>query len=165
MLERINPNVKRLIEPIMVRMTNIYITERYTPVIGNQNRGDQFKREKQECVHIIFNGSTPEVKLDKTADGRLKCAACGREVYTKFDGSNVNALLEARKVIEQIMFFGMINDLNPDIVSACIEMKKMIPDLAQIAAELNEYVKREETNVDTVQNIGNEYRTKITSSY
>ena len=133
---------------------------------ANKYSRTQFYPRNRECVHIIFNGSTPEVKLDKTSDGRLKCAACGREVYAKFDGTNVNALLEARKVIEQIMFFGMINDLNPDIVSACIEMKKMIPDLAQIAAELNEYVKREENNIDTVQNIGAEYRFNgFTSAY
>ena len=42
----------------------------------------------------------------------------------------------------------------------------MIPDLAQIAAELNEYVKREENNIDTVQNIGAEYRFNgFTSAY
>lgn len=165
MLEKINPNVQRLISPIMQRMTSIYITERYNPVIGNQNRGDQYKREKQECVHMIFNGNTPECKLEKTSDGRLKCTACGREIYVKFDGSNVTALLEARKVVEQIMFFGMINNLNPDIVAACIDMKKMLPDLAQIASELNDYVKREETNTDTIQNFGTEYRNSITSGF
>jgi hypothetical protein len=158
MVEKISPNVQRLITPIMSRMTSIYLAEQQNPIIGAQNRGDQYKREKQECVHFIFNGNTPECKLIKTDDGRLKCSACGREIYAKFDGSNVNALLEARKVVEQIMWFGMINRLNPDVVAACIDMKKMLPDLAQIAAELNEYVKREENNIDTVQNIGAEYR-------
>lgn len=166
MVEKISPNVQRLITPIMTRMTSIYLAEQQNPVIGAQNRGDQYKREKQECVHFIFNGNTPECKLVKLDDGRLKCTACGREIYTKFDGSNVNALLEARKVVEQVMWFGMINRLNPDVVAACIDMKKMLPDLAQIAAELNEYVKREENNIDTVQNIGAEYRFNgFTSAY
>lgn len=166
MLEKINPNVQRLITPIIQRMTSIYITEKSNPVIGNQNRGDQFKREKQECVHLIFNGNSPECKLEKTADGKLRCAACGREVYAKFDGSNVNILLDARKVVEQIMFFGMINNLEPDVVSACIDMKKMLPDLAQIAAEFNEYVKREESSAETTSNIGDEYRFRgITSGF
>ena len=165
MLEKINPNVQRLITPIMQRMTSIYITEKYTPVIGNQNRGDQYKREKQECVHLIFDGQEPVSKLEKTADGKLKCRACGREVCAKFDGTNVNALLEARKVVEQVMYFGMINNLNPEIISVCIDMKKLLPQLAPVAAELNDYVKREETNVDTIQNIGNEYRLGITSGF
>jgi len=158
MLEKINPNVQRLITPIVQRMTSIYITEKSNPVIGNTNHGDQYKREKQECVHIIFDGNSPVCKLEKTADGKLKCAACGREIYSKFDGSNVKALLEARQVVEQVMYFGMVNNLNADIVAGCIDMKKMLPDLAQIAAELNEYVKREDSNTDTVNNVGNEYR-------
>jgi hypothetical protein len=166
MLEKINPNVQRLVTPIMQRMTSIYITERSNPVIGNSNHGDQYKREKQECVHIIFNGNTPECKLEKTPDGKLKCAACGREIYPKFDGSNVQLLLDARKVVEQVMFFGMINNLNADVVSGCIDMKKMLPDLAQIAAELNDYVHREESNADTVDNVGMEYRFRgITSGF
>jgi hypothetical protein len=158
MLEKINPNVQRLITPIVQRMTSIYITERSNPVIGNTNHNDQYKREKQECVHIIFDGNSPVCKLEKTPDGKLKCAACGREIYSKFDGSNVKALLEARQVVEQVMYFGMVNNLNADIVAGCIDMKKMLPDLAQIAAELNEYVKREDSNTDTVNNVGNEYR-------
>lgn len=158
MLEKVNVDVQRLVTPIMQRMTSIYITERTTPVIGNQNRGDQYKREKQECVHLIFNGNTPECKLEKTADGTLKCAACGREVYAKFDGSNVQKLLDSRKVVEQVLFFGMVNNMKPDVIAACIDMKKMIPDLAQIAAELNEYVKKEESTTDTINNVGDEYR-------
>jgi hypothetical protein len=59
----------------------------------------------------------------------------------------------------------MINNLNPEIISVCIDMKKLLPQLAQVAAELNDYVKREETNVDTIQNIGNEYRLGITSGF
>ena len=114
MLEKINPNVQRLISPIMQRMTSIYITERYNPVIGNQNRGDQYKREKQECVHMIFNGNTPECKLEKTSDGRLKCTACGREIYAKFDGSNVTALLEARKVVEHQGRPGVMDLVTPE---------------------------------------------------
>jgi hypothetical protein len=64
------------------------------------------------------------------------------------------------------MFFGMINNLNADVVSGCIDMKKMLPDLAQIAAELNDYVHREESNADTVDNVGMEYRFRgITSGF
>ena len=158
MFQKIDPKVQQLVTPIMQRMTAIYMTEKMTPVIGNAGNNDQHKQEKQECVHLIFNQNSPECKLNKTPDGKLKCDACGREVYTKFDGSNVTVLLDARKVIEQIMFFGMVNNLKPDIVAACIDMKKMLPALAQVAAELNEYVKREETNIDTVGNVGDEYR-------
>lgn len=166
MIERINPDVQRLIQPIMQRMTAIYIAEKNTPVIGNYGNNDQYKREKQECVHFIFNGNTPECKLEKTADGKLKCAVCGREIATKFDQSAVQTLLDARKVVEQIMFFGMINNMKADCVAGCIDMKKILPELAQIIAQLNEYVKREESNIDNVSNIGEPYRfSGITASY
>lgn len=165
MLEKINPNVQRMIEPIIRRMTSIYIEERQYPVIGTQNR-DAHKKEKQECVHIIFNGATPESKVEKAGENTLKCAACGREIYAKFDGSNVQMLLDARKVVEQILWFGMINRLKPDVVATLIDMKKTLPAIAQIAAELNDYVKREETNNDTVDNLGSEYRFRgFTSQY
>lgn len=158
MLEKIDPNVQRLITPIMSRMTSIYLTERQQPVIGNAQKSDPYKREKQECVHLIFNGNTPECKLVKVGD-TLKCEACGREVFAKFDdNTNSNILLEARKVVEQILFFGMVNNMNPELIMACIDMKKLLPDLAQVALELNEFVRREETNQDNVSNIGAEYR-------
>ena len=164
MLEKINPDTQRLITPIMQRMTAIYAAERNTPVIGG-GHNDQYKREKQECVHFIFNGNTPECKLQKTADGKLRCEVCGREINIKFDQSAVQTLIDARKVVEQIMFFGMINNMTADRVAGCIDMKKILPELAQLLAELNEYVKREETNIDTVQNMGDAYRFAITSTY
>ena len=75
-------------------------------------------------------------------------------------------LLDARKVVEQILWFGMINRLKPDVVATLIDMKKTLPAIAQIAAELNDYVKREETNNDTVDNLGSEYRFRgFTSQY
>jgi hypothetical protein len=168
MLEKINPNVHRILEPIIRDMTSIHMLEMSQPLIGSNNRGDQFKREKQACVHMIFNGSSPypECQLEKTADDKLRCKICGREIYSKFDGKNVEMLLDARKVVEQVMFFGMVNNMTPEIVQACIDMKKMLPDLAQVTSELNEFVKREESNNDAVGNIGEEYRfNNITSMY
>lgn len=164
MLERIDPNVQRIITPIMTRMTAIYITEKQQPVIGAPQRNDQYRREKQECVHFIFNGNTPDCRLRKVTGNNgvetLKCDACGREVCLKFDGENVKTLQAARAVVDQLLFFGMVNNMNPEIIMACIDLKKILPDLAQITAELNEYVTREEKNIDNVSNIGAEYRYK-----
>lgn len=165
MIERINPDVQRLITPIMERMTAIHMAERNVPAIGNTNN-DPYKREKQECVHFIFNGNQPECTLVKTQDGKLKCKVCDREIGTHFDNTAVQTLLEARKVVEQIMFFGMINNMKADCVAGCIDLKKILPELAQIIAQLNEYVKREEQNIDASNNIGEQYRFQgITASY
>lgn len=158
MLQKIDPQVRQMITPIMTNMTSVHMAEKMQPVIGHTNNNDQTKRYKQECVHLIFEGNQPVCKLTKTSDGKLVCTACGREIYTKFDSSNVTMLLDARKVVEQVLFFGMVNNMKPEVVKACIFMKQMLPDLAQVAAELNEYVKREETNLDNVGNVGDEYR-------
>lgn len=168
MLEKINPNVQRILTPIINDMTTIHMIEMSSPLIGVNNRGDQYKREKQSCVHMIFNGNSayPECQLEKTADDKLRCRVCGREVYAKFDGHNVEMLLDARKVVEQVLFFGMVNNMTPEIVQACIDMKRMLPDLAQVTSELNEFVKREDSNNDAIGNIGDEYRSQtITGMY
>jgi hypothetical protein len=165
MLEQIHPDVQRILTPIISRMTAIYITEHNTPVIGG-NHNDQYKREKQECVHIIFDGNSPKSMLVKSPDGKLKCAVCGREICTKFDGSSIQTLLEARKVVEQLLYFGMVNHMKADLIMTCIDIKKCLPELATLLAQLNEFVKREESNMDTVSNIGDEYRFRgITSAF
>jgi len=165
MTEKINPAVVQMIQPIMQRMTAIHLAERNMPVIG-ASHNDPYKDDKQQCVHFIYNGNQPECMLEKTADGKLKCKACGREIGTKFDKSAVETLIEARKVIEQIMFFGMINNMTADLISGCIQIKSSIPALALLIAQLSDFVKREESNMDTVSNIGDEYRFKgITGAF
>ena len=165
MYERIDPSVQRLISPIMNRMTAIHIEESQLPVIG-QSQVEKYRNEKLECVHLIFNGKEPLCMLEQTPEGELKCKVCHRKVYPKFDGSNVEAVLKARQVVEQVMWFGMINNMKPDFVQGCIDMKKMLPVIAQIAGELNEYVRREDSDKDTVANMGLEYRfPHITSGF
>lgn len=165
MQEKINPLTRQLIDPIIQNMTAIYVTEQSTPELGATNT-DQYKREKQECVHYIYENNQLRCMLYKTNDGKVKCKACGREVATQFDKTALDKLLDARAVVEQTMYFGMINNLNPDLVAGCIAVKKALPEIAQLQASLNEYVKREESNHDTVSNIGDPYRTPgITGSY
>ena len=158
MIEKLTPDVQRLIAPIVNRMTAVYLQESMYPVIGHQKGNDPNKQLKQECVHFIMNGSAPECALVRTADDKLKCKACGREIAINFDGTNVETLLAARKVVEQVMFFGMINKLNKDYIAACIDIKKALPVVAQLASELNDFVKRENADADTVSNLGAEYR-------
>ena len=165
--ERIDGNVQRLITPIMSRMTAIAMEEaQMQQSLGMQHLQDKYRQQKLECVHLLFNGNEPDCKLVQTQEGELKCTACGRKIYAKFDGSNVDILLQARQVVEQVMWFGMINNMKPEFIMGCIDMKKMIPALVQVASELNEYVKRKESSGETVSNIGAEYRfPHITSGF
>ena len=163
--KNVNLEVQQLITPIMMNMTSIYMLERSNN--GYVQIHDQFKLEKEECVHIIFNGNNPEPMLYTTHDGKLKCKCCGKEIYSKFDdGKNVEICTEFRKVVEQMLFFGMINNMKADLVAALIQMKKSVPVLAKIVSEFNEFVRREDTNADSVNNIGNEYLSRgITSGF
>ena len=165
MFERIDPAVQRLVSPIMNRMTAISMEEAQIPQLG-QNHQEKYRNEKLECVHLIFNGNEPEPTLEQTQDGSLKCRVCGRKIYPKFDGTNVDHVLMARQVVEQVMWFGMINNMKPEFVAGCIDLKKMLPVIAQVASELNEYVRREDSSNDTVANMGAEYRfPHITSGF
>lgn len=164
--DRINVDVKRLITPIMSRMTAVMIEESQRPELGQVNGQDKYRLQKLECVHIVFNGNNPDCKLYQTPEGELKCSVCGRKIYAKFDGSNVDILLNARQCIEQVMWFGMINNMKPDLLNGCIEMKKSLPALIQVASELNDFVRRKQNDSDTVSNIGAEYRfPNITSGF
>lgn len=164
--DRINPDVKALISPIMERATWIYMTEQQNKVNIGNNRGEQYTEDKLRCVHLIWNNGYPQPMTYRTSDGKLKCKVCGREIGTEFNEGAVKSLLEARKVVEQLMFFGMTNNMRADRVDLCIKMKEILPMIATMVAELNEYVTRENNNVDTINNVGVEYQVpNITAGY
>ena len=157
MNKKIHPSVEALVKPIIHEMTKIDLTQQYNPMIGAHNENEFTRERKKECVHITFDGNDYKLRTEKTEDGKVVCAVCGREINTTFDNSAVETLLEANKVINQVLLFGMLNGLRAEPIAALISMKKLMPSVAQLCKELNEYVKQTENTSDSLKNIGAEY--------
>lgn len=154
---KIHPSVDAIIKPIIAEMTKIDLAQQTNPIIGAHNEPEYIKEAKKSCVHITFDGTDYRPRIEKTADGKLLCRVCGREINTKFDKTAVDTLVEANKVINQLLFFGMINGLKAEPIANLISLKRTIPAAAQLLSELNEYVKRDESSTDSERNIGLEY--------
>ena len=159
MAMKIHPSVDAVIKPIVYELTKINIAQQTNPGIGVHNEPQSVKDKKKECVHIIFDGNDYRLATKKNAEGKLMCEACGREINTKFDNTAIDTLLEANKVINQLLLFGMLNGLRAEVIMTLISIKKTLPDCAQLMKELNEYVKRDESAADSEKNIGIEYST------
>lgn len=154
---KIHPSVDALIKPIVHEMTKIYLTEKQNPVIGQHNEPPYIKEMKKACVHIVFEGNEFKIPHHRDENGKLICDACGREIATKFDNTAVDKITDCITVINQLLFFGMINGLKAEPINTLISLKKALPGVAQLMRELNEYIKREEATKDSERNIGAEY--------
>ena len=51
----------------------------------------------------------------------------------------------------------MLNGLKAEPVSTLISLKQTLPSVAQLAKDLNEFVKKENNSRETIANIGTEY--------
>ena len=51
----------------------------------------------------------------------------------------------------------MLNGLKAEPIATLISIKSTLPSVAQLAKELNDFVKRETASNETVSNIGTEY--------
>lgn len=154
---QIHPDVDNLIRPIIEKMTEIDIAQKSNPIINTRTEPEYIKEMKKKCVHVTYNGNEYEVRATKTADGRLVCEACGREIATNFDKKGIDTLMEATKIINQIVLFGLLNHLSAEPLATMISLKTVLPAAAQLYSELCEFVKRDEAKKDSVANLGDEY--------
>lgn len=156
---KIHPSVDALIKPIVYEITKIHIAQKTNPSIGSHNEPEAVKLKKRDCVHVLFDGQEYRIGANKTADGRLVCDGCGREIATKFDKSGVDTITNTIAVINQLTLFGLLNGLKAEPLAALIQLKKLLPEAAQLLSELNEYVKRDNSTSNAEKNIGTEYNT------
>ena len=156
---KIHPNVDAVIKPIVYEMTRIDIAQKSNPIIGSQNEPDYIKETKKKCVHIIFENGEFRLATKRNDDGKLVCTACGRTINTKFDQSAVDTITAAIEVVNQVLFFGLLNGLRAEPLETLISIKTQLPAAAQLLKELNLYVKNENQNNDDSSNIGLEYAT------
>ena len=154
---KIHPDVDAVIKPIVYDMTRIDIAQRTNPIIGSNNEPDYVKEVKKQCVHIIYEDGEFRLATAKNSDGKLVCRACGRVIGTKFDKSSVDKITDCIEVLNQVLLFGMLNGLRAEPIKTIISVKKTLPSIAQLCKELNEYVTRENTAADSLNNNGTEY--------
>lgn len=158
-ITKISPDVIQAVKPIIDDMSRIDIEQRMNTSLGPHNEPIAVKEIKKSCVHIVWNGKDFQIAVKRTDDGRLVCAACGREIYNKFDKSSVDKIMDAIPVINQVMFFGMLSGMKAEPIKTLISLKRILPSVAQLAHELNEYVSRSDKSSEALDNIGAEYKT------
>lgn len=154
---KIHPDVDNIIKPIVYDMTRIDIAQRTNPIVGTHNEPDYIKEMKKKCVHIIFKDGEFRLATQKNSEGKLVCSACGRVIGTKFDASATDKLEAAIEVVNQVLFFGLLNGLRAEPIQSLISIKATMPSVIQLAKELNDYVKRDNAAANDTANIGAEY--------
>lgn len=156
--ETFNPEVYTLIEPICRNITAIVEEQKINPMVSHENEPKEWRREKQKCVHWVFDGPKliPAVRPD--ADGTFKCRACGRTLYTNFaDNSGSEICMQFIDVVNSLLFFGMENKMYPERIQTLIQLKTLVPRLAQEWSNLCEFIRRSSTENGNNNNLGEEY--------
>lgn len=157
---KVNNEVREFITPIVEGMTRIYETNKHTsPLVGGQYDNENIKMLKRDCVHIILDVKTGKHVLaaKKTNEGKVVCAACGREISTEFGDAAQLKIAEAEKVINQLVTFGMMNGLDVKAVRTLVSIKHVLPDVMKLVGELGEFIAKSSTSTEALGDIGSEY--------
>jgi len=154
---KIHPSVDAVIKPIVYEMTRIDVAQKTNPILGSNNEPDYIKEAKKRCVHIVFENGEYRLAAEKNSEGKLVCRVCGRTINMAFDDSAVKKISDCIDVINQLLFFGMLNGLRAEPIQTLISLKSVLPGASQLLKELNDYVKRENASADAASNIGTEY--------
>lgn len=153
----INPSVDAIVKPIIFEMTKIDITQKTNPIIGKQNEPDYIKEIKKRCVHVIYDNGEYHPSVQKNEQGELYCRVCGRKINTKFDEASVHKISDCVEVINQLVFFGLLNGLRAEPIEALISIKAQLPAAAKLLSELNNFVKNVNNDNNSAGSIGAEY--------
>lgn len=157
---KVNNEVKEVIAPIIEGMTRVYETNKHCkPAVAGSYENESVKMLKRDCVHVIIDKTSGRFVLaaKRNNEGKLICQACGREISTEFGEAAQLKLIEAEKVINQVVFFGMMNDLDADVIKTLISMKHVMPDVHKLAGELGQFVQKSTTSTESLGDIGKEY--------
>lgn len=137
------PATFELIQPICRNITAIIEEQQINPLVSHDNEPKVWKEEKKKCVHWIFEGPrlVPAVRPDE--NGEFKCRACGRTLYTKFDdNSGAEICMKFIDLVNSMVFFGMENKMGPERIETLIQLKVLIPKVAQEWNNMCEFIRR-----------------------
>lgn len=160
----LNPQVIELLKPIINNTTKLYYRKKYQqsqPAFSQirLSESEAEKAAKRECIHMIFkaDGSIDYIPEPCDQEGYKICPVCGRLIPLKFESKNEDTLMSAIEVVNQMVFFGTILGLRADAIKTLIGIKAVLPDVAQLVREINEYVKLDDSNRETMDTLGKEY--------
>ena len=162
---KINPDVRRLLHQNILDATQLDIRQKAAANMGVQlSETPADEKVKRACCHFTYEGPEPMLRLRRNNEGRVICDVCNREIFTDFKGErNVDILMEACKVINQALVFGIFNNLLPEPIRLLISLKEVLPDAAKLVKQLNQYILKEEANNNAAANLGTEYFNNFTS--
>ena len=161
---KINPQVMSLVNPIIELMTQYDMFKKSNPAFGmwdpkhslNAFEKNRFDVAKKRCVHLIRDIQSGQLvpTLEEVDETKFRCRLCEREVYKNFDKSAVDTLKNAIAVLNMLAFFGMTLNITPEHMSKIIFLKETIPDAIQLVDILNNFVKEEDSAINSGANIG-----------
>ena len=154
---KVNPQVKNLIDPIARTMTEIAWAEKSMPIYGQKNETPEVQTWKKRCVHYKYEGNELILSLARNDENKLVCTCCGREIAEDFSDGGWKKLMDAIPELNKIIVFGMVNGLDAGPIQAIITIKEMLPEVIKIDKELSEFIKRENLNADSANNMGGAY--------
>lgn len=158
---KIAPDVRALISPIVYNMTKINIAQTQQKRMYNKiNESEEIQLQKRRCVHILYDGSGFSIAATRQ-DGKLVCKCCGREIGTDFSDEAVNKIAAAIPVINQLVLFGMLKGLDAQPLNNMILLKTLLPDAAKLMKNLNDFVSRDNAAVSVQDNVGAEYQADL----
>lgn len=163
-VENIHPDVMNLVRPIIDANTAIMLGDmqnRQGWYPTNPFEAQKIKNAKLCCVHLAWVNdkakSMLETVYDKDGVPHCRCKMCGREVNMEFSKNKNAVLLEARAIVEQILYVGMMNYMSAQNLNLLIQMKSLLPYVLQMYDNLTSFVNRDDSVSDSVQNVGIEY--------
>jgi hypothetical protein len=158
-MTNLNQSVDNLLRNLIGEMTNIYLQQKNsTNLIGHVHENDAIREKKKECVHILLEGNDYRPAVTPR-DGTLICDICGREIGHNFKDMTLSQDIDKAVIaINTLLFFGMMNNLKPEAISTLISVKKVMPRISKMMAELIRYIQLDEQANNTQQNaMGVEY--------
>ncbi|MBR1988156.1 MAG: hypothetical protein IKA36_03845 [Clostridia bacterium] len=164
--DKIHPEVRALLHQNIMDATNLDIRQKAIARMGMKPPQDTptDQMTKKRCCHLTYNGSEPVLRIRRHSNGKVICDVCNREIFTDFKNDrNIDILTDAIKVINQLLIFGMFNNLMAQPIAMLISLKEVLPDVAKLAGELNAHVLRVEASTATEANLGAEYFNNFTS--
>ena len=162
MLNKVTPEINNLIQPIVFNMTRIHLFEEQQKDSYGQvqtQEPPEWREEKKRCVHIFYNGQGYDIAANYNSEGKLVCECCGREINTKFDNDSYEKLVDTIPILNQLVLFGLIHGLKKPLLQNIILVKSMMPDIAQLMKNMNEFIKNENSKMSAQDNVGAEYQT------
>lgn len=160
MNKQIHPAVRAIMDPIIDQMTQIYLRNKMYPQVGPHNEPEAEKQIKRRCVHYIKDGNGELIMpIEHNANGEFVCKACGRPLNLKFNKESVDAIMEAIKVIDGLVAFAPQQNIMAQPIQSLISIKELLPLVAQLQAELNEFVKRDDSSNAAAGSLTGDYQT------